>query len=300
MSHSPLPERPSLDYLRKLAKKRLQDMRRTDPDAQLAAAQFAIAKEHGARNWRALKAQLEAPKRGRVESPAVGFLRAVDLERSRAFYRDVLGFKVTKREDGAEAVLGPAQLRLGSGGESSIVFLQVGDIGTLHTTLAERGASPSQIQRVNWIKMRMFEVRDPDGNILWFGQSYHKNPENPSRGRGQSSGMQQALPELPVGKVAEAVEYYRHVLGFKINYQQDDLGVMDRDAITILLIKRTEHHLGIGSFEVYVEDADALYDELLAKGAIVDGPPVSRPWGLREFRVFDLDGNRITLAQRFE
>ena len=300
MSNSKLPERPSLDYLRKLAKKRLQDMRRANPDAHLAAAQFEIAKEHGATSWRALKVQLDAPKKGRVESPAVRFLHIVDLERSVAFYKDVLGFHVTMREDGADAILGPTQLRLGCTGHSSIVFLQVGNVGALHTALMERGASPSQIEKVNWIKMLMFEVRDPDANILWFGQSYHKHPENPSRGKGQPSGMQQALPELPVGNVTAAVEYYRDVLGFKINYQQDDIGVMDRDAITILLIKRTKPNEGIGSFGVYVEDADALYNELLAKGAQIDGRPVSHLWGLRDFRVFDLDGNRITLAQRFE
>jgi catechol 2,3-dioxygenase-like lactoylglutathione lyase family enzyme len=207
---------------------------------------------------------------------------------------------VTKRESGADALLGPVQLRLGDTGESSIVFPQVGDVGSLHAAFTERGASPSHIERVNWIKMRMFEVRDPDANILWFGQSYHKQPENPSHRKGQSSGMRQALPELPVSRVAAAVEYYRDVLGFKINYQQEDLGVMDRDAITILLIERTKHHQGIGSFEVYVEDADALYDELRAKGAQIEGPPVNRAWGLREFRVFDPDGNRITLAQTFE
>ena len=42
---------------------------------------------------------------------------------------------------------------------------------------------------------------------------------------------------------------------------------MDRDAVTILLIARTEQHKGIGSFEAYVEDADVLYKELLATGA---------------------------------
>jgi uncharacterized glyoxalase superfamily protein PhnB len=110
----------------------------------------------------------------------------------------------------------------------------------------------------------------------------------------------QALPELPVDDVAAAVTYYRDVLGFQINYQQDDLGVMDRDAITILLIARTESHKGIGSFEAYVSNADALYEELLAKGAKIVGRPVSHPWGLRDFRVIDLEGNRITFAQTFE
>jgi uncharacterized glyoxalase superfamily protein PhnB len=49
-----------------------------------------------------------------------------------------------------------------------------------------------------------------------------------------------------------------------------------------------------------VSDADALYEELLAKGARILGPPVSRPWGLRDFRAIDIEGNRITFAQRFE
>jgi uncharacterized glyoxalase superfamily protein PhnB len=119
--------------------------------------------------------------------------------------------------------------------------------------------------------MRMFEIRDPDGNVLWFGQSYHKHPDSPSRRKRQPHGLRQALPELPFDAVPAAVAYYRDVLGFRINYQQDDLGVMDRDAISVLLISRTEQHKGIGSFEVYVEDADALYEELQGKGANVKG-----------------------------
>jgi uncharacterized glyoxalase superfamily protein PhnB len=112
--------------------------------------------------------------------------------------------------------------------------------------------------------------------------------------------VRQALPELPFDNVAAGVTYYRNVLGFRTNYQQDDLGVMYRDAITILLIARTEAHKGIGSFEAYVSNADALYEELLPKGAKLLGPPVSYPWGLRAFRVIDLEGNRITFAQTFE
>ena len=61
-----------------------------------------------------------------------------------------------------------------------------------------------------------------------------------------------------VDDVPAAVHYYRDVLGFRVNYQQDDLGVMYRDAITILLIARTEQHKGIGSFGVYVRRRCAL------------------------------------------
>src|SRR5262249_50191331 len=168
--------------------------------------------------------------------------------------------------------------------------LQTDDIIATRSVLRARGGSPSDIENVNWIKMRMLEVRDPDGNVLWFGQSYHKEQDSPSRQGSQSHGLWQALPELPFDNVPSAITYYRDVLGFRINYQQDDLGVMDRDAITVLLIARTDQHKGIASFEAYVSDADALYEELLAKGVRVLGPPVSHPWGLRDFRVIDLEG----------
>jgi hypothetical protein len=59
MSSSILPERASLEYLKKLAKDRLADLRRHDPNAKLAAALLAVAREHGFSSWRALKAEIE-------------------------------------------------------------------------------------------------------------------------------------------------------------------------------------------------------------------------------------------------
>ena len=56
---SKLPERASLEYLKKLAKDRLQELRRTDPRAKLAAALLAVAQDHGFSSWRALKAELD-------------------------------------------------------------------------------------------------------------------------------------------------------------------------------------------------------------------------------------------------
>jgi uncharacterized glyoxalase superfamily protein PhnB len=49
-----------------------------------------------------------------------------------------------------------------------------------------------------------------------------------------------------------------------------------------------------------VDDADALHAELTSRGANVLGEPVSHPWGLRDFSVFDLEGNQITFGQPFE
>jgi len=300
MSSSKLPPRPSLEHLKKLAKHRLQALRRTDPDAKLAAAQLLVAREHGFASWRALKAELDGARAKRIDSPVMRELAVTDLARSTAFYRDVLGFHV----EGAEATLGPARIHLVIASHreppgTAVLFLQCPDLEATHA--AVQRASPSAITAVNWIKMRMFELRDPDGNVVWFGQSYHRvEPDSPSRRSSQPRGMRQALPELPFDDVAAAVAYYRDVLGFRINYQQADLGVMDRDAITVLLIARSAQHTGIGSFEVYVDDVDALHAELAGKHANVLGPPVSHPWGLRDFRVLDLEGNRLTFAQTFE
>jgi catechol 2,3-dioxygenase-like lactoylglutathione lyase family enzyme len=109
--------------------------------------------------------------------------------------------------------------------------------------------------------------------------------------------LKQIMAELPLDDVKAGVAYYRDVLGFRINYQQNDLGVMDRDDVRLLLIARSNRHTGIGSTYVYVDDADALHAELRAKGANVEGEPVSHPWGLRDFCVLDPERNQITFGQ---
>src|SRR5438105_8203000 len=57
---SSLPDAPSLEWLRKQAKHNLEELRRANPDAQLADAQFAVAREYGFPSWRALKAHIDS------------------------------------------------------------------------------------------------------------------------------------------------------------------------------------------------------------------------------------------------
>ncbi|HEX3765350.1 MAG TPA: ankyrin repeat domain-containing protein [Kofleriaceae bacterium] len=59
MTRLELPERPSLDYLKRRAKQWLAELRAVDPAAKLAAAQLAIARDHGFASWRALKAEVD-------------------------------------------------------------------------------------------------------------------------------------------------------------------------------------------------------------------------------------------------
>jgi hypothetical protein len=55
-----LPDRPNLEYLKNQAKDRLQDLRRSDANAQLADAQHSVACEYGFASWPKLKAHVEA------------------------------------------------------------------------------------------------------------------------------------------------------------------------------------------------------------------------------------------------
>ncbi|QOY88392.1 ankyrin repeat domain-containing protein [Paludibaculum fermentans] len=60
MPNAQLPERPSLEYLKKLAKEHLTELRRSDPHAKLASALLAVARDHGFPSWRSLKAEVES------------------------------------------------------------------------------------------------------------------------------------------------------------------------------------------------------------------------------------------------
>ena len=238
-----------------------------------------------------------------IVAPLSRHLDVADLVRAVTFYRDIVGFEV-HAHDGqlAELTLGPARITLGlrdsrsEGDSRSILFFETDDVAATYDILAARGARPTEPEVVNWIKMRMIEIRDPDGNSLWFGTSIRGGHERSPHRR----ILRKVMPELPLSNVAAGVVHYRDVLGFEVNYSQHDIGVMDRDDMRLLLIARSARHTGIGSCAFYVTDADALHAELTARGANVQGPPVSKPWGLREFSVLDPEENRLTFAQTFE
>ena len=56
----PLPDAPNIEWLRKQAKRRLAELRKTDRNAKLAAAQFDVATQYGFASWRALKAHVDS------------------------------------------------------------------------------------------------------------------------------------------------------------------------------------------------------------------------------------------------
>jgi ankyrin repeat protein len=55
-----LPDAANLGWLRKQAKRRLQELQASAPNAKLADAQFDLAKQYGFSSWRALKAHVDS------------------------------------------------------------------------------------------------------------------------------------------------------------------------------------------------------------------------------------------------
>jgi len=77
----PLPDSPSLDWLKKQAKRQLAGLRKTNPDAQLSDAQLLVAREYGFSGWRSLKAHIDSLT---VEGKLVEAARTGDVKTLRA------------------------------------------------------------------------------------------------------------------------------------------------------------------------------------------------------------------------
>jgi len=116
-------------------------------------------------------------------------------------------------------------------------------------------------------------------------------------------------PVLLVEDVSMAVAYYCVILGFAVEFTQNEqyMGVF-RDGVHVHLAASNGAPLHSNrvawteSFKpadvnFFVSDVDALYAEVKAKGATVDGPPRDEPYGVRDFQVTDLNGYMLRFNQ---
>jgi uncharacterized glyoxalase superfamily protein PhnB len=108
------------------------------------------------------------------------------------------------------------------------------------------------------------------------------------------TSIDQPVPELPVTDVERAQQHYRDSLGFDIEwlYPGKEIGAVSRGNVAIFFRKR-EPPFEPAVHWVFAEDIDASYHELKSLGANIVDPLEKKPWGLRQFTVEDLDGNRF-------
>lgn len=97
-----------------------------------------------------------------------------------------------------------------------------------------------------------------------------------------------AVPILRVSDFDRSIQYYLDRLGFKEDWRFGRFGSVSRDDTSLMLSEGSQGCSGTWLW-VAVRDADALYRELLERGADVRHPPTNYPWGSREVHVFDAD-----------
>ena len=102
------------------------------------------------------------------------------------------------------------------------------------------------------------------------------------------------VAELPVEDVEAAQRYYRDVLGFEIGwlYPGKEIGAVSRGNVAIFF-RRRQKPFEPAVHWVFAPDIDATYEELRSSGTKIVEPLEKKPWGLRQFTVEDLDGNRF-------
>ena len=118
--------------------------------------------------------------------------------------------------------------------------------------------------------------------------------------------LKSVAPQLVVEDVVATAEYYRDVLGFRIlGYFADPpvYSIVLRDGVEIHFGKveqrgTSNSEVRSGSFDLYiwVNDVNAIFEELRASGADIIEGPVKRVYESTEIVVKDMNGYVLVFA----
>ncbi len=108
-------------------------------------------------------------------------------------------------------------------------------------------------------------------------------------------------PNLEVGELAPAATFLRDVLGFEVEVDEPEMGLMllRRDAAGLALVQSASPGIN-ATTAVYigVTGVDDLHERCAASGAPVVAGLTDHPWGLRDFVVEMPGGHRLALGER--
>ena len=117
-----------------------------------------------------------------------------------------------------------------------------------------------------------------------------------------------AIPEIPVKDVDKAAAYYESKFGFSLDWGGDEGGIagVSKGDCRMFLTNGTFREQSGNSGPVLIwlnldskEEVNDLHELWKTSQANVVSPPESKPWGLYEFTVADLDGNRLRVFYDF-
>ncbi len=118
-----------------------------------------------------------------------------------------------------------------------------------------------------------------------------------------------SAPVLLVKDVVAAARHYRDTMGFRYDRfwgEPPDFVILHRDGMHLMLKQAADERHVVPHWTVsdklwnvyfWVNDADALHAEFVARGATIDYGPCLQPHGCREFGTQDLDGHDIGFGQ---
>lgn len=109
---------------------------------------------------------------------------------------------------------------------------------------------------------------------------------------------------LAVQNLRRSTDYWVNVLGFTRDFgdESDGWSWLSRGGFRVGLGECASEPaagtLGDHSYVAYVtvDDVDAVYGELQARGAMIARAPETKPWGMREFALKTPDGHRMTFG----
>lgn len=102
-------------------------------------------------------------------------------------------------------------------------------------------------------------------------------------------------PVLRVENMQAALRFYVDILGFeRAEWSSDDFAGLSRDGGSLYLCHGDQGRGGAWVW-VGVNDVEAVYEELRARGAAILMPPTDFDWA-REMRVADPDGNILRIG----
>ena len=118
----------------------------------------------------------------------------------------------------------------------------------------------------------------------------------PSRPTSSPKQFIQGAPVLHVEDVRTTAEYYHKVLGFTWDFGDENYSVVWRDNSAIHFAKGEGNPSGIDLFQ-WVKDVDVVYKEMSGKGAAIVVDIGNREYGIRDFKVIDLNGVGVIFGE---
>lgn len=111
----------------------------------------------------------------------------------------------------------------------------------------------------------------------------------------------QGAPLLLVPDVPATAAFYRTILGFTADTgaETPEYGVVWRDNAAVHLAQGQHAPTGVRIF-FWVKDVNALYAEVIGRGAAIAVPIETRRYGIRDFSIRDLNGVELVFGQDWD